>query len=223
MWCIPPHANAEFVCHMEDVLEVYRRPYDAQRPLVCMDENSKQLLEETRMPLPAKPGQKRRVDPEYQRHGVNNLFLFFAPLEGWRDVQVTDHRTKGDWAYAMKTLSDVQFPEAERIIVVLDNLNIHRPSSFYEVFEPTEARRLVERFEFHYTPKHGSWLNMAEIEFSILSRQCLNRRIPEADTLRQETAAWVQQRNAQQAKVTWRFTTADARIKLIKLYPSISM
>ena len=208
---------------MEDVLEVYTRPYDPKRPQVCMDETSKQLLAEVQNPLPMKPGRPRRYDYEYDREGVANLFLFSEPLAGKRQVKVTDHRPKKDWAVAMRELSDVHYPEAEKIVIVMDNLNTHSPASFYEAFPPEEARRLTNRFEFHYTPKHGSWLDMAEIELSVLERQCLNRRISDKATLITEVNAWVEERNAQIAKVLWRFTTADARIKLISLYPKIEL
>ena len=203
---------------MEDVLEVYTRPYDPKRPQVCMDETSKQFLAEVKDPLPMKPGRSKRYDYEYDREGVVNLFLFSEPLAGKRHVKVTDHRTKKDWAVAMRELSDVHYPEAEKIVVVMDNLNTHSPASFYEAFAPEEARRLTNRFEFHYTPKHGSWLDMAEIELSVLGRQCLDRRIPDKATLTTEVNAWVDDRNAQIVKVLWRFTTADARIKLKSLY-----
>jgi len=220
-WCIPPEANAEFVAAMEDVLAVCVRPPDPARPLVCMDEASKQLVKETRLPQPAQPGQPARYDAEYERAGVRNLFLAVAPLEGWRTVQVTEHRTRIDWAAFMRTVADTRFPTAERIVVVQDNLNTHGPASFYEAYPPAEARRLTERFEFHYTPKHGSWLNMAEIELSVLARQCLDRRIPDAPTLEAEVAAWVRQRNQAGATIDWQFTTADARVKLKHLYPSV--
>ena len=206
---------------MEDVLEIYERPLDSARPVICMDETSKQLVGETRSALPAAPGQPRREDYEYERHGVANLFLFCEPLTGWREVSVTERRTRIDWAIAMRELSDQHYPTAERIAVVLDNLNTHGPASFYEAFPPEEARRLAERFDFHYTPKHGSWLNIAEIEFSVLSRQCLDRRIGDAETLRSETRAWTQRRNAATKSIDWQFTTADARIKLKRLYPVI--
>ena len=206
---------------MEEVLEVYKRPYDPTHPQVCMDEMSKQLVSETRQPLPAQPGQPQRYDYEYRREGVCNLFIFFEPLQGWRHLKVTQRRTRQDWAWAMKDLVDVYYPDAERIIVVLDNLNTHNGASLYETFEPAEARRILERLEFHYTPKHGSWLNMAEIELSVFARQCLNRRIPDQDTLRHEVAALEAERNRSASAVNWRFTTADARIKLKKLYPVI--
>jgi len=221
-WCIPPEANADFVCKMEDVLEVYTQPHDEKRPLVCMDETSKQQIMEVRAGIEMEPGRAAKFDSEYKRNGVSNLFMFFAPLERWRDVSVTDRRTKSDWALAMRELSDVHFPEAERIVVVMDNLNTHKPSSFYEAFSPEEARRLVSRFEFHHTPKHGSWLNMAEIELSVLGRQCLSRRIPNQDEMRHQTRAWAKERNRRKSTVNWRFTTEDARIRLARLYPSLS-
>jgi len=206
---------------MEDVLEVYKRPYDPKRPMVCMDESSKQLLADTRTTLPIEPGQIQRYDYEYVRQGVANLFMFFTPLENKRRVKITDHRCRTDWAEAMKELSDEDYPDAEKIVVVMDNLNTHSPISFYETFPPEEARRLIERFEFHYTPKHGSWLNMAEIEFSVLARQCLNRRVPNTECLNREVHVWAKYRNEKSASINWRFTTEDARIKLKRLYPQI--
>jgi transposase len=220
-WCIPPKDNAEFVCRMEDILEVYTRPLDPSRPLVCMDEMPKQLLADLQEPIPALPGQPERYDYEYKRQGVADLFMFFEPLQGQRQVKTTDTRTRQDWATAMRELSDDLHPEAEKIVVVLDNLNTHTPAAFYQVFEPDEARRLINRFEFHFTPKHGSWLNMAEIELSVLTRQCLNRRIPDKESLAREVEAWMTDRNMKVVKVDWRFTTADARIKLMHLYPKI--
>jgi hypothetical protein len=220
-WCIPPEANAEFVAAMEDVLDVYQRPPDPARPLVCMDEASKQLVKETRPGRAGGPGRPARYDAEYERAGVRNLFLAVAPLAGWRRVAVTEHRTRTDWAAFMRELADSVFPTAERIVVVQDNLNTHGPASFYEAYAPAEARRLAERFEFHYTPKHGSWLNMAEIELSVLARQCLDRRIGDAPTLEAEVTAWVAQRNGAETTIDWQFTTADARIKLKHLYPSV--
>jgi transposase len=208
---------------MEEVLEVYQRPYDPKRPQVCMDETSKQLLAETRDPLAIQPGVLKRFDYEYKREGVADVFMFSEPLTGKRHVKVSTQRTRKDWALAMKELADVHYPEAEVIVIVMDNLNTHSPASFYETFEPTEALRLANRFEFHYTPKHGSWLNMAEIELSALSRQCLGRRIPDQTALERETKAWEGERNAQVVKVQWRFTTADARIKLKHLYPLIEV
>jgi DDE superfamily endonuclease len=222
-WAIPPEHSAEFVAAMEDVLEIYQRPLDPAYPVICMDETSKQLVGETRVALPAAPGQPLREDYEYERHGVANLFLFSEPLRGWREVQVTERRTRIDWAVAMRELSDRHYPTAKRITVVLDNLNTHGPASFYEAFAPAEARRLVERFEFHYTPKHGSWLNRAEIEFSVLSRQCLDQRIADAESLRNETRYWTQQRNTASKSIDWQFTTTDARIKLKRLYPVSQM
>jgi hypothetical protein len=221
-WCIPPEANAEFVCCMEDVLEVYQRPFDPKRPLVCMDEISKQLLADSRPPLPMQPGQPERYDYEYVRHGTANAFMFFAPLLSWRHLKVTTQRTRIDWAEAMREVIDVHFPDAETIVAVMDNLNTHGPASFYEAFEPAEARRLAAKLEIHYTPKHGSWLNMAEIELAVFDRQCLDRRMPNQALVEQEAAAWEAERNAAAMTVDWRFTTADARIKLKRLYPSIS-
>ena len=206
---------------MEDVLDVYAQPYDPRFPQVCMDETSKQLVGETRTPLPAVPGRPARIDYEYERHGVRNLFLFVEPLAGRRHIQVTERRTKQDWAHAIRDLVDVHYPDAERIVLVLDNLNTHVGAALYETFPPAEARRLWQKLELHYTPAHGSWLNMAEIEFSVLSRQCLHRRIPDADTLHEEIAAWEARRNRDRTTITWRFTTADARIKLHRLYPSL--
>jgi len=220
---IPPHANAEFVCAMEDVLEVYTRPYDPQRPQVCIDETSKQLVAETRAPLPASPGQPERVDYEYERQGTANLFMVFEPLAGQRRVKVTERRTAVDFAHLLQEVVAVQYPQADKIVLVMDNLNTHKLASLYEAFAPAEARRLMERLEIHYTPKHGSWLNMAETELSVLATQCLDRRIPNSTTLTQEVAAWERQRNAAQCRVNWRFTTPDARIKLKRLYPSIQL
>jgi hypothetical protein len=206
---------------MEDVLDVYTRPYDPGRPLVCFDERPQPLIAETRLPLPMRPGQVERYDYEYQRNGVCNLFMFFAPLEGWRHIKVTARRTKQDWAECMRELVDVHFPEAEGVVVVMDQLNTHNPAALYELFEPAEAKRILDRLEFHYTPKHGSWLNMAEIELSVLSRQALDDYIPNQASLEQAVTPWEVERNANKAKVNWRFTTADARIKLKRLYPSI--
>jgi hypothetical protein len=206
---------------MEDVLEVYKRPYDSRRPVVCLDETSKQLIGEVRTPVPAAPGQVAHYDYEYVRNGVANLFMMFEPLAGRRDVELTDRRTKKDYAQCLRKLSDEMYPDAEVIVLVQDNLNTHSPASLYDAYVPTEAKRLMERFEWHYTPKHGSWLDMAEIELGILSRQCLSQRIDNMDNLRQETKAWEKSRNQTQAKVNWQFTTADARIKLRRLYPSI--
>ncbi|MCK5492053.1 MAG: IS630 family transposase [Candidatus Omnitrophica bacterium] len=218
-WCIPPESNAAFVCQMEETLDIYMADYDNKRVLVCMDETSKQQIKETRIPLAMKPGHPEIYDHEYERNGVSNLFMFFSPIEEWRHVEITNQRTKIDWAYAMKELSDKYFKDAEKIVVVMDNLNTHNGSSFYEAFDPEEARRLCQRFEFHYTPKHGSWLNMAETELSILARQCLNRRIPDQATLKREVQAWEKERNQKCATICWRFTTEDARVKLNQLYP----
>jgi hypothetical protein len=218
---IPPAANAAFVAAMEDVLEVYTRPHDPARPLVCLDETSKQLVAETRTPIPMQPGQPARYDYEYQRNGTANLFMLFAPLEGWRHVKVTDRRTAIDYAHVLKEVSDIHFTKADKIVLVQDNLNTHSPASLYEAFPPAEARRLAERFEWHYTPKHGSWLDMAEAELAILSSQCLDRRIADQPTLQREVAAWLERRNTHHAKADWRFTTESARIKLKSLYPSL--
>ncbi len=206
---------------MEDVLEVYTKPYDSLRPQICMDESSKQLLRDAHQPLPMEPGQPERQDYEYERGGVVNLFLFCEPLQGRRWVDVTEHRTKIDWAQQIKKLVDERYPEAERIVLVMDNLNTHTPASLYEAFEPKEAKRLADKLEIHYTPKHGSWLNMAEIELSVLSRQCLERRVPDFETLQAEVEAWQERRDAAGGKINWRFTTEDARIKLKRLYPSL--
>ncbi len=206
---------------MEDVLDVYTRPYDPTRPLICMDETSKQLVGETRMPLPMQPGQSERYDAEYVRNGVCNLFLYSEPLQGRRQVWVHEHRTRREWALTIREVVDVQYPEAERIVLVLDQLNTHDPASLYETFPPLEAKRLAKKLEIHYTPKHGSWLNIAEIELSVLSRQCLHRRSADQATLEEAVRAWQQCRDQQASRVDWRFTTADARIKLKHLYPSI--
>jgi DDE superfamily endonuclease len=219
-WCIPPEANAEFVCSMEDVLEVYHRPYDAQRPLVCLDEASKQLIGEIEKPIPAAPGQPERVDHEYVRKGTANLFMISEPLLGWRAVHVTERRTAVDFANVVQWLLEEVHPDAEKVVLVMDNLNTHKLASLYEAFPPEQARGLLERLEIHHTPKHGSWLNMAEIELSILSGQCLDRRIESREDLQREVAAWQADRNERQIGVNWRFTTADARIKLHRLYPA---
>jgi DDE superfamily endonuclease len=205
---------------MEDVLEVYQRPRDRERPLVCLDETSKQLIAETRAPIAMKPGRKARCDYEYERNGTANLFMLFAPLEGWRHVEVTDRHAAVDYAHVLKDLADRYFPNAKTIVLIQDNLSIHSKASLYQAFAAAEARRLVERFEWHYTPKHGSWLDLAESELGALSSQCLDRRIPDKQTLIEEVAAWSRDRNARHAKANWRFTTSDARIKLKRLYPS---
>ena len=205
---------------MEDVLSVYTRPRDSDRPLVCLDETAKQLVAETRLPIAMKPGRPARVDCEYERNGTANLFMMFAPIEGWRCVKVTDRRTAVDYAQVLKDLADVHFAKAETIVLVQDNLNTHAAASLYQAFPAAEARRLVERFEWHYTPKHGSWLNLAESELGVLASQCLDRRIPAKPTIADEVAAWVESRNAQHAIADWRFTTEHARVKLKSLYPS---
>lgn len=218
---IPPQANAAFVAGMEDVLEVYHRPHDPARPVVCLDETSKQLIKETRVPIPARPGRPARHDYEYERNGTANLFMLFAPLEGWRHVEVTDRRAAMDYAQVLKELSDTHFPDASRIVLVQDNLSTHTPASLYQVFPAAEARRLTERFEWHYTPKHGSWLDMAESELSVLSRQCLDRRIPDKPTLIEQVTAWQDSRNKNHTRADWQFTAADARVTLKRLYPAI--
>lgn len=220
---IPPQQNADFVAAMEDVLEVYHRPYDPKRPVVCLDEQSKQLVKETRTPIAARPGQHRREDYEYERNGTANIFMLFEPLAGWRHVEVTERRTKVDFAHLLRELVDELDPEAEKIVLVMDNLNTHKTSSLYEAFEPAEARRIIEKLEIHYTPKHGSWLNMAETELSVLTRQCLDRRISDRTTLEAEIDAWQTFRNNAEATIDWHFATDDARIKLKKLYPSIQV
>ena len=220
-WCIPT-VGAEFVWKMEDVLDLYAQPYDPLIPQVCFDERPCQLIREKRTPLASQPGQAERVDYEYIREGTCNLFAWFQPLTAWRKIKVTSQRTAIDFANCMKELVDEYFPNAIKVKVVLDNLNTHTPASLYKAFSPEEAKRILDRLEFHYTPKHGSWLNMVEIEFSVLSRQCLNRRIPDIETMKQETRAWVQERNQQQATVNWRFTSSDARVKLRRLYPQLT-
>ena len=206
---------------MEDILEVYKRPLDPRRPLVCLDESSKQHVKEVVNPMPVEPGKPERYDTEYERNGVSNLFMMFEPLTGWRHVEVTNRRTAIDWAHQIKFLVDVRHKDAEKVILVGDNLNTHSPASLYKAFSPEEARRMIDKLEFHYTPKHGSWLDMAEIELSILSRQCLDRRIPTQDILRREVKAWEEKRNARKVTTQWRFTTEDARIKLKRLYPKM--
>ncbi len=222
-WVIPPKANAEFVCAMEDVLEVYTRPYDPQRPVVCLDEASKQLVAETRVPIPAAPGKLERIDYEYERKGTANLFMVFEPLVGQRQVTVTARRTAIDFAHVVRNVVEVHYPQADTIVLVMDNLNTHKPAALYEAFEPAEARRLLERLEIHHTPKHGSWLNMAETELSVLATQCLDRRLPDKEPLTREVAAWERQRNTAKCRIDWQFTTQDARIKLKRLYPSIEL
>lgn len=206
---------------MEDVLEVYHRPFDARRPLICLDETNKQLIGEVVQPLPAAPGQPQRFDYEYVRNGTANLFMLFAPLQGWRAVRVTERRTAQDFAEVVRWLVEDRYPDAEQVVLVADNLNTHTPAALYTVFAPEQARRIAERIEWHYTPKHGSWLNMAEIELSVLFRQCLDRRIDAQAELERVVATWEAKRNARGVVAQWRFTTADARIKLHRLYPSL--
>jgi len=206
---------------MEDVLAVYMRPHDRDRPLVCLDETSKQLIAETRLPMAAKPGRPARFDYEYQRNGTANLFMLFAPLDGWRHVEVTDRHAAADYAQVLKDLADIHFADAKAIVLVQDNLAVHSKASLYEAFPAAEARRLVERFEWHYTPKHGSWLDLAESELGVLTSQCLDRRIPDKQTLIEEIAAWQDSRNKHHTKADWQFTAADARVRLKRLYPAL--
>jgi hypothetical protein len=216
---IPPKQNADFVANMEDVLDVYQRPYDPDCPVVCMDEQPVQLVKETVVPLPRRPGRAERYDYEYERAGCVNHFLFTAPLEGWRRVSVRATKTSVDWALEIRHLVDVDFPKARKIVLICDNLNTHKIGALYEAFPPEEAHRIRQRLEIHYTPKHGSWLNIAEIELSVLTKQCLNRRIQDADMLAHEVAAWATDRNLRQKGVNWHFTRNDARIRLTRLYP----
>lgn len=220
-YCLPEAPSGEFVYHMEDVLEVYTRPYDPRRPQVCLDETSVQLVGETRIPVQMAPGRPARYDYEYERNGVSTIFMLTEPLRGWREVVVGDHRTAVDFAHVIQHLVDVHFPDVEQIVLVMDQLNTHTPGSLYEAFPPAEAKRLANKLEIHFTPKHGSWLDMAETELSVLTRQCLDRRIPDQDTLISEVTAWMHDRNVKQTDIDWRFTTADARIKLKRLYPAI--
>jgi hypothetical protein len=223
MWCIPPKCNAEFVCAMENVLSVYTRPYDANHPVVCFDEKSKQLVGEVCTPIPAVPGRAECHDYEYVRNGTANLFMLVEPLRGWRQVDVTTRRTKLDFAKQMKELVDVHYPDATKITLVMDNLNTHRLSCLYEAFAPTEARRLIEKIEVVHTPKHGSWLDMAECELSVLEKQCLGERVADEATLRARIQLWNSDRNRRSKKIDWQFRTADARIKLRRLYPQTQM
>lgn len=220
-WVIPPNENGEFVASMEDVLDLYHEPYDPNTPVVCMDETNKQLVAETRAPILQVPGQPARFDYEYERNGVADIFMFTEPLTGWRTTKVTDTRTRIDWAHTIRDLLDVYFPNAPIVRLVMDNLNTHSVASLYEAFPPEEARRLARRLEIHFTPKHGSWLNIAEIELSVLSRQCLDRRIGTKTELEREVHAWEQARNTATKGVDWQFTTTDARVKLRRLYPKI--
>ena len=220
MWCIPPKQSAEFVYHMEDVLEVYRRPHDPKHPVVCLDETFAQLIGETREPLPAAPGRVERYDCVYVRNGTASLFLAFEPLAGWRHVAVTESRQRGDWARFVRELLEGRYAEAEKLVLVMDQLNTHSPASLYETFPPGRAKRSADRLEIHHTPKHGSWLNMAEIELSALGRD-LPDRIEDRAMLERRVAAWQRRRNAAAIEAEWQFTTADARIKLRKLYPTV--
>jgi hypothetical protein len=219
MWCIPPLASGEFVAPMEDVLDVYHRRYDPAYPQICLDETSKQLIGEIRDPLPMLPGQAERYDSEYVRNGTANLFIATEPLAGWRHVEVTETRKRIDFAVFVRDLIDGRYKDATKVVLVMDNLNTHSVASLYEAFEPAEAKRIADKLEIHYTPKHGSWLNMAEIELSVLGRQCLDRRIAGKATLVREVAEWERARNAAGTGINWRFTAADARIKLKRLYP----
>ncbi len=220
MWCIPPKQSAEFAYRMEDVLEVYRRPYDPQRPVVCLDETFTQLIGETREPLPSRPGSVERYDHVYVRNGTASLFLACEPLAGWRHVAVTESRRRLDWALFIRSLLEGRYRDAERVVLVMDQLNTHSPASLYEAFAPEEAKRLTERLEIHHTPKHGSWLNMAEIELSAFERD-LPDRVGDARAMASHVAAWEKRRNGAKVKADWQFTTADARVKLKKLYPML--
>jgi hypothetical protein len=222
MWGIPAEQNAAFVCQMEAVLEVYRRPSDPSHPVVCMDETSVQCLREVRAPIPAKAGQSERYDVEYERHGVAHLMAFYAPFENRRRVDVADNHAAEQWAQGVRRLVQEDYPQARRITLVMDNLNTHSGASLYKAFPPALARSLLDKLEFVYTPKHGSWLNLAECEFSVLSRQCLDRRLPDIETVAREVDAWTKQRNLSDKPVDWRFTTDEARIKLKRLYPKVS-
>jgi len=219
---MPPLQNSDFVANMERVLDVYKRPYNKDLPIVCMDESPKQLIKETRLPIRMKPGHEAREDFEYERCGVANIFLASEPLTGKRYVEVTERKTKLDWAKFVKQIADDWYKDAPRIMLVMDNLSTHKPSALYEAFEPKEAKRIWDRLEFVYTPKHGSWLNMAEIELNVLMGQCLNRRIDNIETMKKEVKAWQTHRNNKKAKIKWQFTCDDARVKLLKLYPSIN-
>ena len=219
---IPPLSNSDFVAHMESVLDVYKMPYDKRYPVVCMDESPKQLIKQTRMPIARLPGQDEKEDYEYSRQGVANIFMANEPLQGKRYIRIKKSKTKKDWAYFVRYIADQLYPRAEKILLIMDNLNTHKPSALYETFPPEEAKRIWDRFEFIYTPKHGSWLNMAEIELNVLMGQCLNRRIDNMAAIRNETKAWEKDRNNKKAKINWQFKTDDARIKLKRLYPTIS-
>ena len=217
-WCIPSKEDADFVACMEDVLDVYELPYDPMYPVVCMDEKPYQLLDDVRQPLPVRPGDNQKTDSEYKRNGTCSIFAFVEPLGGRHHVSVHEHRR----AMEIKYLSDEMFPDAKKIILVMDNLNTHKAASLYKAFPPSEARRIIKRLEIHYTPKHGSWLDMAEIELNVMTRQCLSRRISTLDKLKCELSAWEMERNRDTAKIQWHFQTGDAREKLISLYPTLS-
>ena len=216
-----PEASGDFVAKMEDVLEVYHRPYSPERPVICLDETNRQLIAETRVSIPAEPGKSKKVDYEYRRNGVGNLFMIFEPLQATRYVKTTERRTGIDFAHCIRDIVDLHYPAAEKIVMVMDNLNTHKIGSLYEAFAPDEARRLAEKLEIHYTPKHGSWLNMAEIEIGVLSQQCLSKRIPTLKQMEKEATAWAETRNLAKRTVNWQFTTEDARIKLKRLYQQI--
>ena len=222
MWCIPAQGDAHFVCQMETVLEVYKRPQDPHYPVVCMDETRLQCIKEVRAPISARPGETERYDVEYERNGVAHLLLFYAPFENWRQIHVADNHAAGEWAEGVRRLVEEAYADAKRITRVMDNLNTHTGASLYKAFPPEKARALLDKLELVYTPKHGSWLNMAECEFSVLGRQCLARRLPDRQTVAREIAAWVAHRNQRTWSVDWRFTTEDARIKLKRLYPNVS-
>ena len=222
MWCIPPQHNAAFVCQMEEVLQVYQRPHDSHYPVVCMDETSVQCTREVRQPIPAKAGHSERYDAQYERNGVAHLLAFYAPFENWRRVDVADNHAAPQWAEGVRRLVQEDYPHAKRITLVMDNLNTHTGASLYKAFAPAVARSLLDKLEFVHTPKHGSWLNIAECEFSVLNRQCLNRRLPDVETVTSEVRTWQQERNQSDKPVDWRFTTDDARVKLKRLYPKIS-
>ena len=220
-WCIPPKESAEFVANMEDILDIYEMPYNPELPVVCMDEKPYQLLGDVREPLPMRPGNDRKTDSEYVRNGTCSIFAFVEPLGGKHHVSAHEHRTAIDWALEIRYLTDEMYPDAEKIILVMDNLNTHKPASLYKAFPPAEARRIIKRLEIHYTPKHGSWLDMAEIELNVMTRQCLGRRIETIDLLRSELSAWEAERNQNKSKIQWHFQSGDAREKLISLYPTI--
>lgn len=222
-WCIPPENSGAFVACMEDIIDIYHLPWDERRPVVCMDEQPIQFLKETRTPIPARRGRPTRIDYEYERNGTGSAFLFTEALQGWRNISVRDRRTAIDWAQEVRRILDDRYAEAEKVVLIMDNLNTHSVASLYEAFEPTEARRLAQRLEIHYTPKHGSWLNIAECELSSFTRQCMSRRMPDKETLQKEAAAWEEHRNKNQKGVDWHFTTKEARIKLKRLYPLIQI